>query len=163
MGDPQVGGNIAEGRCFAYTPMADARNQIRLLQIHHTKRDELIHCSLSIWSLSNLPPYHAISYTWGDPSQTTYISINNQPLKVRKSCEYVLRQARWYEKYLQNMSLPWRHRYYWIDAICINQVDDEEKSHQVQMMGKIYRLASCVLSCIGPHADDSIFLLHGVG
>ncbi|KAI1660148.1 heterokaryon incompatibility protein-domain-containing protein [Daldinia decipiens] len=162
MEDPQVGDNNAEERYFTYTPMADAQNQIRLLQIHHSKYDELVHCSLSTWSRRKLPPYHAISYTWGDPSQTTHISINNQPLKVRKNCEYVLRQARWHEEHLRTLSLPWRHRYYWIDAICINQVDNEEKSHQVQMMGKIYRLASCVLSCIGPHADDSRFLLHFV-
>ncbi|KAI0852446.1 heterokaryon incompatibility protein-domain-containing protein [Daldinia vernicosa] len=158
MGDTQVGDNITEERCFVHTPMTDARNQIRLLQIHHAKRDEPVHCSLSTWSLSKLPPYHAISYTWGDPSQTTYISINKQPLKVRRSCEYVLRQAKWHERNLRNLC-AWRHRYYWIDAICINQTDNEEKSHQVQMMGKIYRLASCVLSCIGPHADNSKFLL----
>lgn len=38
---------------------------------------------------------------------------------------------------------------YWIDALCINQMDDEEKSSQVQMMGRIYREAELVLVWLG--------------
>lgn len=38
---------------------------------------------------------------------------------------------------------------YWIDALCINQRDDKEKSSQVQMMGQIYRKAKLVLVWLG--------------
>jgi hypothetical protein len=27
----------------------------------------------------------------------------------------------------------------WVDTVCINQTDNQEKSHQVQMMGEIYQ------------------------
>lgn len=43
----------------------------------------------------------------------------------------------------------------WIDAICINQKDDEEKGWQVAMMGDIYRKASKVFAWLGPSADNS--------
>lgn len=43
----------------------------------------------------------------------------------------------------------------WIDAICINQVDDEEKGWQVALMGDIYRQTSEVIAWLGPSAHNS--------
>ncbi|KAK7187683.1 heterokaryon incompatibility protein [Paraphaeosphaeria sporulosa] len=43
----------------------------------------------------------------------------------------------------------------WIDAICINQTDDEEKSKQVAMMGDVFSLASCVTAWLEPEEDRS--------
>jgi hypothetical protein len=37
----------------------------------------------------------------------------------------------------------------WIEAICINQADDQEKSHQVAMMGDVYENASNALIWLG--------------
>lgn len=34
-----------------------------------------------------------------------------------------------------------------IDAICIAQGDEEEKTHQVQLMGDVYRGAETVYAC----------------
>lgn len=36
--------------------------------------------------------------------------------------------------------------FWWIDALCINQKDDEEKSLQVLRMTSIYRTASQVIA-----------------
>lgn len=44
----------------------------------------------------------------------------------------------------------WSHRYYWIDAICIDQENDLERGHQVNMMGDIYGGAACVITWLGP-------------
>lgn len=49
----------------------------------------------------------------------------------------------------------WRHRYYWIDAICINQQDDAERGHQVNFMGDIYCRADCVIAWLGPETAAS--------
>lgn len=43
----------------------------------------------------------------------------------------------------------------WIDAICINQEDDDEKGQQVQSMAKIYAKASRVIVWLGEAAEDS--------
>lgn len=40
---------------------------------------------------------------------------------------------------------------FWIDALCINQFDDDEKSVQVQRMGSIYENATDVLIWLGRH------------
>jgi Heterokaryon incompatibility protein (HET) len=39
---------------------------------------------------------------------------------------------------------PLEDRVFWIDAICINQEDDKEKSRQVPMMAQIYSEAANV-------------------
>ncbi|RFN45631.1 hypothetical protein FIE12Z_10133 [Fusarium flagelliforme] len=44
----------------------------------------------------------------------------------------------------------------WVDAICINQADDAEKSSQVVMMGRIYSQSGIVICWLGLPAD-SIF------
>ena len=43
-----------------------------------------------------------------------------------------------------------RPRIYWIDSICINQNDDDEKSDQLPLMTAIYRQATRVLVWLGP-------------
>lgn len=37
----------------------------------------------------------------------------------------------------------------WIDAICINQNDDQEKRHQIPRMGEIYSRATCTIIWLG--------------
>ena len=43
----------------------------------------------------------------------------------------------------------------WVDAICINQAADAEKSHQVNMMGRIYNRAQMVRVWLGSKDDGS--------
>ncbi|KAF2723699.1 hypothetical protein K431DRAFT_282794, partial [Polychaeton citri CBS 116435] len=47
----------------------------------------------------------------------------------------------------------------WIDSVCINQRNNVEKSLQVSFMGDIYAKARSVLACVGPHANDSKYLV----
>ncbi|KAI3319426.1 putative heterokaryon incompatibility protein [Xylariaceae sp. AK1471] len=54
-------------------------------------------------------------------------------------------------------------RYVWIDSICINQDDDDEKSSQVQLMRNIYGSSYHTVVWLGyaPDANDAIgFLAH---
>lgn len=135
---------------FKHPPLPDASNHIRLLEVLDDKYSETIkvRCTISIWALDDVPSYHAISYAWGDPESNTIIVIDGKTFRVRTNCEFVLKQAHWHGQ----------SRYYWIDAICIDQENLEEKGKQVTMMGKIYRTADHVLACVGDHADDSLLL-----
>jgi hypothetical protein len=80
----------------------------------------------------------AISYTWGPPTPTATITINNHPIVVRQSCHDALHTMR-----LHHPNLP-----LWIDALCINQTDTHEKNHQVALMGTIYHAATSVAACL---------------
>lgn len=62
----------------------------------------------------------------------------------------------------QNLDIALRHlrsnthsRPIRIDALCINQLDDNEKSNQVARMSSIYPLASNVVIWLGPEMDKS--------
>ncbi|KAF2785688.1 hypothetical protein K505DRAFT_354874 [Melanomma pulvis-pyrius CBS 109.77] len=76
----------------------------------------------------HVPPYETLSYSWGTADNEEYIHItdlastHNTPawLKIRKNLAAALRHLRY----------PDRPRTLWIDAICINQADIEERGRQ---------------------------------
>ncbi|OQN96257.1 hypothetical protein B0A48_17819 [Cryoendolithus antarcticus] len=140
---------LSAGSIFRHDRLPDAKTHIRLLEVLTARSDAITECRLTYWAVAAAPPYIAISYTWGDPLEVSEIIVNAAKLEVRNNCVQVLRQA--------NHHGP---GYYWVDAICINQLDDQEKSSQVKMMGAIFRKATTVLACVGVHstADDSIYL-----
>lgn len=43
----------------------------------------------------------------------------------------------------------------WVDAVCINQDDLEEKMTQIKLMGDIYSLAERTVIWLGPAENDS--------
>lgn len=55
---------------------------------------------------------------------------------------------------LRQLILDGEHHWLWIDAICINQKDLEEKSSQISMMADIYRSAQEVHTWLGPMDVD---------
>jgi hypothetical protein len=83
--------------------------------------------------------YEAISYTWGLPLLTypVYL-IDGTHVKVTKNLDSALRRFRYATK----------PRILWADAICINQVDDNEKSKQIPLMSCIFRCATRVLAWV---------------
>lgn len=145
---------------FQHNPLQDAKTHIRLLKIVSVVKTRAIpvHCELATFPIAEAPPYRAISYTWGDPAHLTSIIVNGQQMNVRLNCEYALRQAS------QEDEDGTADHLIWIDSICVNQLDNDEKGAQVAMMGEIFKTASRVLACVGAHGDDSKFLyefLHG--
>ncbi|KAG6355501.1 hypothetical protein INS49_003463 [Diaporthe citri] len=97
--------------------------------------------------LATAPKYTAISYTWGDPNLIAVILVNGKRMEVRRNCEDVIRQ-------------PCRIKggFFWIDAICINQADNHEKSFQVANMGEVFRDALGTLAFVGRHENNSEIL-----
>jgi hypothetical protein len=74
-------------------------------------------------------PYEAVSYCWGDPITTHSITIDSEwSLGISANVDSMLRHLRKSRK----------PRNLWVDAICLNQVDIEEKNVQVQRMDTIY-------------------------
>jgi len=138
---------------FQHDPLPDSSTHFRLLHILRGDFGQHVECEISSWPIDDAPSYYAISYTWGDPADTAKITVNGKPLAVRRNCEYVLQQA-----FATKAS-----RYYWVDAICIAQTSIQERNHQVGIMGMIYSGAKHVFACVGPHADDSEYLMATVG
>ncbi|KAF5868507.1 putative heterokaryon incompatibility protein [Botrytis fragariae] len=132
---------------FLHELLPDPKTFIRLLELDRIDQEDTtteLRCSISTWHVDHTPPYHAISYVWGSPEFITTINVDGRSLKININADYALRQAKWFGV-----------RYVWMDSICIDQHDIEEKGDQVKIMGHIYRNASCVLACVGLHDDDS--------
>ncbi|KAH7116534.1 heterokaryon incompatibility protein-domain-containing protein [Dactylonectria estremocensis] len=89
--------------------------------------------------------YEALSYCWGKPDKTKTILLNGEQFRVTED----LHEA------LHEFSLADTSRALWIDAICINQEDQGEKSSQVQRMKEIYRNAKGVLVWVGKAKDHT--------
>ena len=83
--------------------------------------------------------YEAISYVWGDPSDTIEIICQGKPFLVTRNLANALQRVR---STTESKSI-------WADAVCINQQDDNEKGHQVSRMGSIYEHARTVLVWLG--------------
>lgn len=60
------------------------------------------------------------------------------------------RSRTWHPKQKPSNTQQERHKYYWIDAICIDQEDVLERGHQVDMMSSIYSKATTVFAWLGP-------------
>ncbi len=89
--------------------------------------------------LTEIPPYEALSYAWGNASETTLISLDGCRTQVTNNLHSALRHLR----------RKGEDRIMWIDAICIDQKNDQEKSHQVVMMKRIYETAEQVVVWLG--------------
>jgi hypothetical protein len=106
------------------------------------KLDDLV-CDIIHYNLLDKPVYEAVSYTWatvyGDTALSGHISCRGKNIAITKNCETVLRTLR----------RRGRNRTIWVDAICIDQNNTEERNHQVKLMATIYSNASQVLACLG--------------
>ncbi|KAI1338868.1 heterokaryon incompatibility protein-domain-containing protein [Xylariaceae sp. FL0016] len=129
---------------FSHEPLGPGH--IRLLHVlaDDDPKAELVECSLSHheFGAEDLVPYAALSYTWGGEAGGQYILLDGHRFYARPHLYASL-------KSLRHHQLSY---YIWIDAICINQRDDEEKTEQLPLMGQIYSKASKV--AISLHTDD---------
>lgn len=122
--------------------------EFRLITI--TPGDNLpIQTTLSKASLNdaneNIPRYTALSYVWGLPTPRKTIICNGEEIIVTVNLEAALLQFR-------DKS---QERVIWIDQLCINQDDYDERSRQVSLMGCIYSMAEQVAVWLGPSDDDT--------
>lgn len=135
-----------------HVPLDQSTRQIRLLRFVDSDADTApIRCRLDAYNLDHCPPFVALSYTWGDVYPTRDMILNGEVFPLRQNLHSALSVLR--EDTLKQGSCS--DDLFWIDAICINQQDDTERSHQVNMMGTIYSEARFVLVWLGPGGVDS--------
>ena len=136
---------------YQYLPLAQ-NHGIRLLKLAEDSGSignvvdridgDLVHVSLDDLAHDSPPfKYLAISYCWGGTPHLDRLWLSDKEyLPITKSAAYILRCI-----------APETHL--WIDSVCINQKDTEEKSIQFSYMWGIYKLADCVLAWPGGPED----------
>ncbi|KAK6836777.1 heterokaryon incompatibility protein [Apiospora arundinis] len=145
-----------------YQPLHKAESEIRLFKVQSTATPlgslfqsiasplgavmdfRLIKADLITTPIATAPPFAAVSYRWtvGD---TVPILLNNRKFMVSRSI-FQLLVSRASQSRAQDEPDT---QFLWIDSICINQNDNQERSWQVAMMKDIYRSASHVIGWLG--------------
>jgi hypothetical protein len=164
----------AEMQTLCYDPLQGP--DIRLITIDPAMQDGKLKLIMEQVPLTDALDFHVLSYVWGDSTDKKTIVVNGQRLDVTENLHDFLGITRKYEtnflshhkhldyKKLYNTenaqtdagssigkvtdpaTIPMR---FWIDAICINQNDLNERNEQVPRMGDIYSMASRVWIWMG--------------
>lgn len=125
-----------------YQPLNQQLKQIRILILHAARAHGEIQATLDLALLPPrlaLPDYEAISYCWGDSTQCKRITLNGLAMLAPASAVNILEQLRPVEG----------TRRLWIDALCINQADVDERGYQVTLMYDIYKNSLSTIIWLG--------------
>ncbi len=109
------------------------------------------------------PKYVALSYVWGassDPQRT--VLCGGYSVGVTDNCWDALHHLRYDSSAgagATDQDDPGRNEdgsiALWIDALCMNQSDEDEKMSQIPLMGDIYSLAVSTCIWLGPGTPDT--------
>ncbi|KAL8419087.1 hypothetical protein RB594_002334 [Gaeumannomyces avenae] len=123
-----------------YKTLDNLSHQIRLLKLLPGQQTSRLETQLLVVSLdSQLAPYEALSYVWGQACDLPdKIMVDGVALNVTWNLYCALRS-------LRHNDQP---RMLWVDAICINQADTSERSRQVRLMSRIFSQATRVVAWI---------------
>ena len=139
---------------YQYISLPRGTSVIRLVELLPGKDDELRckihHVDLDNLSNSSIEPnqrltYEALSYTWNSGVFCKSIRCDGRILPITQNLYDALRRLRQAS----------RSRLFWIDAICINQLDTGERNHQVGLIRSIYMRASQVVPWLGEEDEHT--------
>jgi hypothetical protein len=125
-------------------------------------------------SVQNDLSYEALSYVWGPEENPSIVAVRDASLRLygresRSTLDDTILEPSYISEansrtlsIRQNLDVALRHlrkssesRVLWIDAICINQEDIEERNREVGRMGQIYGKATRVVIWLGPEGENS--------
>ncbi|KAK8066478.1 heterokaryon incompatibility protein [Apiospora hydei] len=128
-----------------YLPLDESKQEFRIVTIAAGRFEDAIACELEVVSPVDSKPFEALSYAWGDSQPSWKVYINGTRHEISRNLDSALRHLRHRN----------RSRVLWVDALCINQTDLEERNSQVKHMGTIYKMSSQVLTWLGPEYNNS--------
>ena len=139
----------ADAELYRHPDLRLGTNEIRVLVLARGTRKDKPTCRLErrVLPLGGEPSipsptrYAALSYVWGSPANPRAITCNGAGFFVSRNlfdALVVLQSTRAVEP-----------NELWIDAICINQADDDEKTKQIALMGAIYSRAPETIIWLG--------------
>ena len=127
---------------YNYRPLRP-KSYIRILVLEPGHGGELLRCSLEDIDLDSHPQFNALSYCWGDITDTRIISCDGCSMIITRNLYDALLRLRKPDITLR----------IWVDALCINQKDKPEKRQQIQLMRRIYQQSENCFAWLGPHTE----------
>jgi len=141
-----------------YKPLRTEEPEIRLLEIVPDEDRTKLCFHLHHVLLKEAPNFWALSYAWGKSGDTWPIFVNGSLVWINENLRRILRDRLHVLNFFRRKPRSRREfecPYVWVDAICINQLDLEERSKQVLLMGKIYHKAMVAVCLDGGETEIS--------
>jgi Heterokaryon incompatibility protein (HET) len=132
-------------RSYVYKPLRVNSNQIRVLELDQ-QAGEKLSCRIRHVDLDEAD-FTCLSYPWGDSEQHYRMIVKDEngqdlgDIPLTRNLHNALRNLR------DSPNVPWT--IFWIDQISVNQIDQVERSHQVELMSKLYRQATRIITYLG--------------
>jgi hypothetical protein len=158
---------------IVYRPLKKKHEEIRLLCLDPADRlNDPLHGTLQHAKLHEAY-FSALSYVWGQTERDR----SNISIKYERSTRQYLASKlhgnsgspAYRHSIGSSLATALRHlrqKYgritIWVDALCINQMDDKEKSWQVPLMKSIYYKAKDVHAWLGPWYDENVGAIDNV-
>lgn len=135
-----------QGEGWTWTPIDRNRTEFRLLHlIERGEGDQYLHCRVEHFPLSRPPPYVALSWTWGDHLPEHYrLCIEDRWIQIPETLFEAL-------LVLEKNG----HRTIWVDALCVDQTNIDEKAVQVLRMATVFGQADLVAVWLGKAEEGS--------
>ncbi|KAF2027301.1 hypothetical protein EK21DRAFT_91597 [Setomelanomma holmii] len=134
---------------FKHSPLNHEAPSIRLVHLlKDLSLDNQIQCEIRHSTIEDT--YTCLSYVWGNADTIRIIRIDGQPYRIRENLWDFLAHAR-HDGNFENICI-------WIDAVCIDQTNTAERSHQVQQLGHIFSHAEKVVSWLEVDQDIQSYL-----
>jgi hypothetical protein len=141
---------------YKYSPLSEEAGEIRLLTLLPGAFSEEVEVELHIYPLKPdlpVPSYQALSYAWGDVEKRHRVCVKDFSGSKYLSLTRNLAEALPYLRHETKAVV------FWIDAICVNQEDLDERSSQVKRMAELYSQASNVVVWLGRAGDGSDYVM----
>ncbi|KAI1177889.1 HET-domain-containing protein [Nemania sp. FL0916] len=150
---------VCLGPHFEFLPIDSSKGQIRVLKIAPGRTSDPIRCAYQVLAVDGDEPYQTLSYVWGQMDGTKSIIVEGTKVELTNNLFAALIRIR-------NET---ETRHLWVDALCINQEDNAEKTAQVNMMHQIYsKCEQCNIwmgdietAAVGGTEQEAIDAAHG--
>jgi hypothetical protein len=109
---------------------------------------------LRVFERGETGEYTALSYCWGGPQPVTTTLSNIGSMRQRIALSDLPRTLQDAIRVTRSIG----QRYLWVDALCIIQDSDEDKRHEIQKMGSIYKNSMLTISAAAASAVSEGFL-----
>ncbi|KAK5747797.1 hypothetical protein LTS12_022152 [Elasticomyces elasticus] len=140
-----------------HRPALTHSDSIRLIVVEPSSSiNAPVHLSFAVTTLANPSAYYGFSYAWGptltDGSHLTdTVYLDTLPLRVTAHLHGAFKNIRRHAHRVCSTDLLTL----WIDTLCIDQQNVDERNSQVAMMGRIYAQACAVILWVGTLGPSS--------
>lgn len=143
-----------DNKHYAWKPLHN--DVFRVLELYPGSPSDVLSGMLHHVSREDSPDYETISYAWGNPAVLQgEMDVEGQNMAIPRSAFEALRQVRSREF----------SRLLWLDAVCIDQTDPQERCQQVSFMSNIFSRSSQNLIYLGsedPSTESGLAIVEDI-